>query len=207
MSRAFISGVIQQSTGVTDEVADRATNDLMDAIAREMKKTGKFALSAFGSFTVRRTKARKALNPRTGESIQVKAGKTVHFKASPVLRKAADRASAGGVIQGMLAILSRWGIPDDQGSIILGSSDSDFLSALRSGDASLETRDMQDRARLLFDIYEGLYGLFRDPTAEGDWIRTRRSDLGGQSVLDLMTEGSQRSLIRALAFVDYVNGR
>jgi DNA-binding protein HU-beta len=28
------------------------------------------------------------LNPRTGESIKVKAGKTVRFKASPSLKKA-----------------------------------------------------------------------------------------------------------------------
>ena len=32
--------------------------------------------------------ARKGLNPRTGESIKVKAGKTVRFKASPTLKKA-----------------------------------------------------------------------------------------------------------------------
>ena len=41
-----------------------------------------------GTFTVRKTKARKGLNPRTGESIKVKAGKTVRFKASPSLKKA-----------------------------------------------------------------------------------------------------------------------
>jgi len=37
---------------------------------------------------VLRTKARKGMNPRTGESIKVKAGKTVRFKASPSLKKA-----------------------------------------------------------------------------------------------------------------------
>jgi DNA-binding protein HU-beta len=41
----------------------------------------------FGTFTVRKTKARKALNPRTGEPVKVKAGKTVRFKASPSLKK------------------------------------------------------------------------------------------------------------------------
>ena len=39
------------------------------------------------TFTVRKTKARKGLNPRTGEQIKVKAGKTVRFKASPTLKK------------------------------------------------------------------------------------------------------------------------
>jgi DNA-binding protein HU-beta len=39
-------------------------------------------------FTVRKMKAGKALNPRTGESIKVKARKTVRFKASPSLKQA-----------------------------------------------------------------------------------------------------------------------
>jgi DNA-binding protein HU-beta len=44
-------------------------------------------LPSFGTFIVRKTKARKGLNPRTGEPIKVKAGKTVRFKASPTLKK------------------------------------------------------------------------------------------------------------------------
>ena len=87
MSKAFISKVLQQSTEVTGAAANRATNDLIDAIVKEMKRTGKFTLPSFGTFTVRKTKARKALNPRTGESVRVKAGKTVRFKASPTLKK------------------------------------------------------------------------------------------------------------------------
>ena len=87
MSKAFIAKVVQQSTGITGAAASRATNDLIESIVKEMKKNGKFTLPSFGTFTVRKTRARKALNPRTGESIKVKAGKTVRFKASPVLKK------------------------------------------------------------------------------------------------------------------------
>jgi DNA-binding protein HU-beta len=88
MSKAFLSKVLQHSIEVTSATAYRATNDLIDAIVQAMKKNGKFTLPSFGTFTVRKTKARKALNPRTGASIKVKAGKTVRFKASPVLKKA-----------------------------------------------------------------------------------------------------------------------
>lgn len=88
MSKAFISEVIRQSTEVTGATASRAANDLIQAIVKEMKKTGKFTLPSFGTFTVRKTKARKALNPRTGEAIKVKAGKAVRFKVSPILKKA-----------------------------------------------------------------------------------------------------------------------
>ena len=60
---------------------------MIAAVVKELKKTGRFTLPSFGTFVVRKTKARKGLNPRTGEQIKVKAGKTVRFKASPTLKK------------------------------------------------------------------------------------------------------------------------
>ncbi len=87
MSKAFLSAVIQESVQCTGVAANVAAGALMDAIVLEMKKSGGFTLPSFGTFTVRKTKARKGLNPRTGEQIKVKAGKTVRFKASPVLKK------------------------------------------------------------------------------------------------------------------------
>jgi len=88
MSKAFIAQVIQGSASLTGTAANKAAADLIGAIVKELKKEGKFTLPSFGTFTVRKTKARKGLNPRTGESIKVKAGKTVRFKASPTLKKA-----------------------------------------------------------------------------------------------------------------------
>jgi DNA-binding protein HU-beta len=88
MSKAFLAEVLQGSADLTGAAANRAAGDLMDAIVKELKKNGKFTLPSFGTFTVRKTKARKGLNPRTGEAIRVKAGKTVRFKASPTLKKA-----------------------------------------------------------------------------------------------------------------------
>ena len=88
MSKAFITRVIQESAELTGAAANRAAGDLMEAIVKELKKSGKFTLPSFGTFTVRKTTARKGLNPRTGEAIKVKAGKTVRFQASPTLKKA-----------------------------------------------------------------------------------------------------------------------
>lgn len=86
MSKAFLAQVIQESVGTTAVAANQAAGAVMDAIVLELKKTGKFTLPSFGTFTVKKTKARKALNPRTGEPVKVKAGKTVRFKASPTLK-------------------------------------------------------------------------------------------------------------------------
>lgn len=87
MSKAFIAKAIQDSAALTGIAANKAAGDLISAIVAELKKNGKFTLPSFGTFTVRKTKARKGLNPRTGEAIKVKAGKTVRFKASPTLKK------------------------------------------------------------------------------------------------------------------------
>lgn len=87
MSKAFIAQILQESADLTGVAAGRAANDLMSAIVKELKKNGRFTLPSFGTFVVRKTKARKGLNPRTGEAIKVKAGKTVRFKASPTLKK------------------------------------------------------------------------------------------------------------------------
>lgn len=88
MSKAFLAQVIQESLETTGVAANRAAAAVIDAIVTELKKEGGFTLPSFGTFTVKKTKARKALNPRTGEPVKVKAGKTVRFKASPSLKKA-----------------------------------------------------------------------------------------------------------------------
>ena len=83
MSKNFIAQVIQDSAALTGAAAD-----LIGAIVKEMKKTGGFTLPGFGTFWGAKTKARKGFNPRTGEAPKIKAGKTVRFKASKVLKQA-----------------------------------------------------------------------------------------------------------------------
>jgi DNA-binding protein HU-beta len=88
MSKAFIAATIQDSTGCTGVAANQAATDLMAAIIKNLNTEGGFTLPSFGTFSVKKTKARKALNPKTGEPVKVKAGKTVRFKASPNLKTA-----------------------------------------------------------------------------------------------------------------------
>ena len=89
MSKKFLTDVIQQSTEMTGVAAGQLAADLIAAIKSEIVETGRFSLPDFGTFTVRETPKRTALNPSTGEKVQVKAGATVKFKASPSLKEAA----------------------------------------------------------------------------------------------------------------------
>ena len=89
MSKRFLTDVIQQSSDLTGVASGRLAADIIAAIKAEIIETGRFSLPDFGSFTVRETPKRSALNPRTGEKVAVKAGATVKFKAAPSLKVAA----------------------------------------------------------------------------------------------------------------------
>lgn len=88
MSKAFIAAVLQDSLDCTGVAAAKGAEALLGAIVAELQNEGSFTLPSFGTFTVRETNARQALNPRTGEPVSVEAGRTVRFKASPLLKKA-----------------------------------------------------------------------------------------------------------------------
>lgn len=89
MSKKFLTDVIVSSTEMPAIAANRLAADIIAAIKNEIVSTGRFTLPDFGAFIVRETPKRTALNPRTLEKVQVKAGATVRFKASPALKEAA----------------------------------------------------------------------------------------------------------------------
>ena len=89
MSKKFLTDVIAQAAGMPASAAGRLAGEVVAAIKAEITETGRFSLPDFGSFTVRETPKRTALNPRTGEKVDVKAGAAVRFKASPSLKEAA----------------------------------------------------------------------------------------------------------------------
>ena len=68
------------------EVSKGAVKSIIDSTFEEMvkaiKKEKRFSVPGFGTFTVRARKA-NGRNPKTGESIKIKASKTVAFKPGP----------------------------------------------------------------------------------------------------------------------------
>ena len=66
--------------------------DLAEKVAQECKLSkaaaDKVALVGFGTFSVSERAAREGRNPKTGEVIQIAAGKVVKFKAGKILADA-----------------------------------------------------------------------------------------------------------------------
>jgi len=61
----------------------------IEAGLKTAKKTGKYTIGTLGTFSVTKRSARMGRNPRTGESIKIKASKSLRFKPSMNLKKAA----------------------------------------------------------------------------------------------------------------------
>ena len=70
------------------KLVNNIVDSTFEVIAKELKKQGKVTCSKFGTFRVSKRKAREGRNPRTGEPIQIKAGKSVRFKPSRNLKNA-----------------------------------------------------------------------------------------------------------------------
>jgi DNA-binding protein HU-beta len=56
-------------------------------IGADLKKEGRFAFPGLGTFNVGQRAARTGRNPATGDTIKIKASKTVRFKAAPALKE------------------------------------------------------------------------------------------------------------------------
>jgi hypothetical protein len=119
----------------------------------------------------------------------------------------AFRGRITGPVRSLLAIFDRWQIGDRDAAILLGSPAISFVNDLRVGTSGLSTRDMQDRARLLIRIYEGVHSLLREADEERSWINSRLPALDNQTLLDIMRRGSISDLLLVKAYVDHANGR
>ena len=68
--------------------AESAANRLLDAIANALKKDDKITLPGFGTFKVSKRLLAADSNPRTGETIKIKAHKVPQFSAGKKLKDA-----------------------------------------------------------------------------------------------------------------------
>ena len=86
MTKQDLVDAVAKATGLSKRGAAGAVDATIDGIAKGIRKEKRMALSGFGTFTVRRRKARVGRNPRTGEEIQIDASKTIGFKPAPALK-------------------------------------------------------------------------------------------------------------------------
>lgn len=87
MNKAELIQVIAKEAGITNRQADEAINAFVDAVKKTLKKGKRVSLVGFGSWEVKKRKARNGVNPQTGAKIKIPAAKVPKFNPGKELRE------------------------------------------------------------------------------------------------------------------------
>jgi DNA-binding protein HU-beta len=90
MNKSELIDAIADAADISKAAAGRALDGMTDAITDALKKGDTVSVVGFGTFSVRERAAREGRNPRTGETIKIKASKNPAFKAGKALKDAVN---------------------------------------------------------------------------------------------------------------------
>jgi DNA-binding protein HU-beta len=90
VNKSELVDAVAEGADISKAAATRAIDSVVDAITGALKNDDQVSLVGFGTFLVRERAARTGRNPRTGETIQIKASKNPSFKAGKALKDAVN---------------------------------------------------------------------------------------------------------------------
>lgn len=85
MNKTEFINTVAEKSGLSKVDAKKAVEAFVETVSSELKEGGKVALLGFGSFSVAEKSARKGVNPKTKQPIEIPARKSVKFKAGAEL--------------------------------------------------------------------------------------------------------------------------
>lgn len=85
MNKTEFINAVSEKSGLSEVDAKKAVEAFVETVSGELKEGGKVALLGFGSFSVAEKAARKGVNPKTKQPIDIPARKSVKFKAGAEL--------------------------------------------------------------------------------------------------------------------------
>lgn len=86
----FVQAVAEKMPEVSKKVITEALEAFTDTIAETLGNGDSVTFVGFGTFAVRHRAARKGVNPKTGESINIRAANVPSFKAGKSLKEACN---------------------------------------------------------------------------------------------------------------------
>jgi DNA-binding protein HU-beta len=90
VNKSDLVDAIAKSADISKAAAGRALDAAVDSIKKALKKGDTVSLVGFGTFKVGKRAARNGRNPRTGETIKIKAAKVPKFTAGKGLKDAVN---------------------------------------------------------------------------------------------------------------------
>jgi DNA-binding protein HU-beta len=86
MTRDEIIAKMAKNAEIPKKAATSAFATFIDSVSGALKKNDRVQIIGFGTFSVRRSKARAGRNPKTGKAITIPARKRPVFKAGKALK-------------------------------------------------------------------------------------------------------------------------
>ena len=90
MNKNELIDAIAEEADLSKASAGRALDAAINAITGSLTKQDTVSLVGFGTFSVKHRAAREGRNPRSGETIQIKASNAPGFKAGKALKDAVN---------------------------------------------------------------------------------------------------------------------
>ena len=86
MNKQDLISAVADSSGLTKADASKAVEGVFESITSALKNGDEVRLVGFGTFSVSKRKASTGRNPRTGETMTIKASTQPKFKAGKGLK-------------------------------------------------------------------------------------------------------------------------
>ncbi len=90
MKKSEFIKCVADKTGMSRAACGECLDAMIECITETLQKGDSLSLIGFGTFSVKERAARQGRNPRTGETIQIKAAKIPSFKAGKALKDAVN---------------------------------------------------------------------------------------------------------------------
>ena len=91
MNKTELVAAMAAKADLSKKDAEAALKAFTDVVAEQLKKGDKIQLVGFGTFEVSKRSARSGRNPRTGETMKIKASKAPKFKAGKALKDVVNK--------------------------------------------------------------------------------------------------------------------
>ena len=88
MNKSELIELMATRADISKSAAGDALEAVLDGVTGSLKKGDSVTLVGFGTFSVSHRAARDGRNPRTGETIKIKASNLAKFKAGKALKDA-----------------------------------------------------------------------------------------------------------------------
>lgn len=86
MNKQDLISVVAETSGLSKSDTTKAVEGVFESISTALKKGDEVRLVGFGTFSVSQRKASTGRNPRTGETMTIKASAQPKFKAGKGLK-------------------------------------------------------------------------------------------------------------------------